>query len=273
MKYILTMITALIGGCMISLLFSVIPLSELTDNTVLAQQSETISDTVRWERPRFSERKNERHQLVERGIQNKGVTDPTVLEAMRQVPRHLFVPKQYQSYAYQNRPLPIGYNQTISQPYIVAYMTQMLNLEAGEKVLEIGTGSGYQAAVLSELTSNVFTIEIVEPLGQQAKSRFDSLGYSTIKTKIGDGYKGWSKHAPFDAIILTAAPEEIPQPLIEQLAPGGVLVAPVGRAGKVQMLTKVTKDQNGKVEIQKKLPVRFVPMMGGPDENGSEVDE
>lgn len=267
MKYILTVISATISGCAVSLLFSLAPFPELAGNIALAQQSETISDTVRWERPRFSERKDERHQLVERGIQNKGVTDPKVLEAMRHVPRHSFVPKQYQSYAYQNRPLPIGYNQTISQPYIVAYMTQMLNLHAGEKVLEIGTGSGYQAAVLSELTPNVFTIEIVEPLGRQAKARFDSLGYSTIKTKIGDGYKGWPEHAPFDAIILTAAPEEIPQPLINQLKNGGVLVAPVGQASEVQMLTKVTKAQNGKIHIQKELPVRFVPMTGGKDQH------
>ncbi len=264
MKYILTVISAMIGGCVMSLLFSLAPFPELAGNVALAQQSETISDTVRWERPRFSERKEERHQLVERGIQNKGVTDSKVLNAMRYVPRHRFVPQQYQSYAYQNRPLPIGHNQTISQPYIVAYMTQMLNLEAGEKVLEIGTGSGYQAAILSELTPHVYTIEIVEPLGRQAKARFDSLGYSTIETKIGDGYKGWSKHAPFDAILLTAAPEEIPQPLIDQLKDGGILVAPVGQADEVQMLTKVTKDQNGKVEIQIKLPVRFVPMTGGP---------
>ena len=220
------------------------------------------ADSVQWTPPDFSERKQERRGLVKKGIEQRGITNRPVLEAMRNVPRHLFVPEQYRQFAYMNRPLPIGHNQTISQPYIVAYMTRMLDLEAGEKALEIGTGSGYQAAVLSELTPHVYTIEIVEELGKQAKARFDSLGYSTIRTKIGDGYKGWTKHAPFDAIILTAAPEEIPQPLIEQLAPDGVMVVPVGEAGEVQMLTKVTKDSEGKVQIQKKLPVRFVPMTG-----------
>lgn len=210
----------------------------------------------------FSEREDERAQLVEQGIEQRGISDPDVLEAMRRVPRHLFVPKRYQQFAYLNRPLPIGHDQTISQPYIVAFMTSMLNLTHGEKVLEIGTGSGYQAAVLSELTPHVFTIEIVEELGRQARARFDSLGYSTIKTKIGNGYKGWKKHAPFDAIILTAAPEEIPDPLITQLAPGGVLLAPVGKAGETQTLKRVTKSENSNISIENKLPVRFVPMTG-----------
>jgi protein-L-isoaspartate(D-aspartate) O-methyltransferase len=192
----------------------------------------------------------------------KRITDENVLEAMRSVPRHLFIPAKYRKVAYQNRPLPIGYEQTISQPFIVAYMTQLLDLKAGDKVLEIGTGSGYQAAVLSEFTPYVYTIEIVEELGRKARTRFDSLGYATIKTKIGDGYKGWEKHAPFDAVILTAAPPEIPQPLINQLKPGGVLVAPVGSSGGVQVLTKITKMKNGDIKREKKLPVRFVPMTG-----------
>jgi protein-L-isoaspartate(D-aspartate) O-methyltransferase len=182
---------------------------------------------------------------------------------MRNVPRHLFVPQHYQQYAYQNRPLSIGHDQTISQPLIVGYMTAMLDLEAGEKVLEIGTGSGYQAAVLSEITPYVFTIEIVEPLARQAITRFQKLEYSTIQTKIGDGYQGWPEHAPFDAIILTAAPpDEIPQPLIDQLKAGGVLVAPVGRTSEMQFLTKVTKSKDGTITKDKKLPVRFVPMTG-----------
>lgn len=223
---------------------------------------DSVQDTMEWPRPRFSERQQERHQLVEQGIKARGVTDPQTLEAMRHVPRHLFVPKAYREYAYHNSPLPIGHDQTISQPYIVGYMTAMLNLEEGDKVLEIGTGSGYHAAVLSELTPHVYTIEIVKELGRQAKARFDSLGYTTIKTKIGDGYKGWPEHAPFDAIILTAAPEEIPQPLIEQLKPGGIMVAPVGKTGETQFLTKVTKSEDGEVKIQRKLPVRFVPMTG-----------
>lgn len=221
-----------------------------------------IADTIEWDRPRFSERQDERHQLVEEGVKNQGVTDTSVLQAMRHVPRHLFVPERYRQYAYQNRPLPIGHDQTISQPFIVGYTTEMLELEAGKKVLEIGTGSGYQAAVMSEITPYIYTIEIVEPLGKKAINRFEKLGYHTIETKIGNGYKGWPEHAPFDAIILTAAPEEIPQPLIDQLAKGGILVAPVGEAGETQILTKVTKSQEGEISYQRNIPVRFVPMTG-----------
>lgn len=218
------------------------------------------SDTTEWPRPRFEQREEDRQELV--NSLGPRITSENVREAMHHVPRHLFVPKDYRQYAYENRPLPIGHNQTISQPFVVAYMTQLLDLEAGEKVLEIGTGSGYQAAVLSELTPHVYTIEIVEPLGRQARARFDSLGYSTIETKIGDGYQGWKNYAPFDAIILTAAPPEIPQPLINQLSPGGVLVAPVGAANQTQVLTKITKLKNGRLKTKKILPVRFVPMTG-----------
>ena len=210
----------------------------------------------------FSEREEERAQLVKKGIEERGISDPNILEAMRRVPRHLFIPKPHRQLAYLNRPLPIGYDQTISQPYIVALMTQMLDLHSGEKVLEIGTGSGYQAAVLAELTPHVFTIEIVEELGKQAQARLNLLGYRSIQTKIGDGYKGWDKHAPFDAIILTAAPKQIPAPLVKQLAPGGVLLAPVGKAGETQMLKKMIKKETGDIKIENKLPVRFVPMTG-----------
>lgn len=222
----------------------------------------TAQDTVEWNRPRFDERREERQQLVEQGIVGQGITDSAVVEAMKHVPRHLFVPPSYRDNAYQNRPLPIGYNQTISQPYVVAYMTTMLDLQAGEKVLEIGTGSGYQAAILSEITPYVYTIEIVEPLARRTKALFSSLGYSTIKTKIGDGYKGWPEYAPFDAIIVTAAASEMPQPLISQLKPGGIMVIPLGEEGKTQILAKVTKSQDGEVHIDRKLPVRFVPMTG-----------
>lgn len=231
-------------------------------HTSLASVDTVTTDSIKWDRPRFSERQQERNNLVREGIKNRGIRDKKVLEAMRHVPRHLFIPDKYQQYAYLNRPIPIGYNQTISQPFIVGYMTAMLNLEAGDKVLEIGTGSGYQAAVLSEITPYVYTIEIVEPLGEQAIARFKKLGYNTINTKIGDGYKGWTEHAPFDAIILTAAPEEIPQPLIEQLKPGGILVAPVGSTDEAQYLTRVTKSKDGNVRYERKLPVRFVPMTG-----------
>lgn len=245
---------------------------ELTsDPDLLYGQNNTIAfaagDTLDWPRPRFSEREEERHEMVERGIKGRGVTDSSTLEAMRHVPRHLFVPKFRRDNAYQNRPLPIGQGQTISQPYIVGYMTEMLELQAGEKVLEIGTGSGYQAAILSELTPHVYTIEIVEELGKQARELFDKLGYSTIKTKIGDGYNGWPEHAPFDAIILTAAADEIPQPLIEQLKPGGTMVLPVGETGLTQKLMKVTKTEDGEIKKENMLPVRFVPMTGKDERN------
>jgi len=239
-----------------------IPLS--ADRLPSSQAVDTfIADTVEWERPRFDQRQNERYKMVKKGIEDRGIiNDKKVLDAMRHVPRHFFVPKNYQEHAYANRPLPIGYNQTISQPLIVAYMTDLLDIKAGEKVLEIGTGSGYQAAVLSELTPHVYTIEIVKPLADQAIKRFEILGYYTITTKIGDGYKGWPEHAPFEAIILTAAPEEIPQPLINQLAPGGILVAPVGNVDDNQILTKITKTKDGNIKREQKMPVRFVPMTG-----------
>lgn len=231
-------------------------------------KSKVQPDTLTWHRPRFSERREERHQMVKKDIEQQGVTDANVLDAMRHVPRHMFVPEKYQKFAYQNIPVPIGHGQTISQPYIVAYMTQTLDLKAGEKVLEIGTGSGYQAAVLSEITPHVFTIEIIPDLANEAMFRFEKLGYASIKTKIGDGYKGWPEHAPFDAIILTAAAEKIPQPLINQLKPGGIMVMPIGDISETQQLTKVTKSKDGKVHIERKLPVRFVPMTGENQNNG-----
>ncbi len=238
-----------------------IPLS--VDNLSSPPSVDTVyADTLEWERPRFDQRQNERHEMVEQGIKARGITDKKVLDAMRNVPRHFFVPKNYQEHAYENRPLPIGHNQTISQPLIVAYMTDLLDLEAGEKVLEIGTGSGYQAAVLSELTPHIYTIEIIKPLADQAIKRFEILGYDTITTKVGDGYKGWPEHAPFDKIILTAAPEQIPQPLINQLAPEGILVAPVGSIDDNQVLTKITKTKDGEIKREQKMPVRFVPMTG-----------
>ncbi len=239
-----------------------VPLS--SDHLPSPSYADTLAaDTLEWERPRFDQRQIERHKMVKQGIENRGIIDDQkVLEAMRHVPRHFFVPKNYQEHAYANRPLPIGHNQTISQPLIVAYMTDLLDIEVGEKVLEIGTGSGYQAAVLSELTPHVYTIEIVKPLAHQAIKRFKILGYNTIQTKIGDGYKGWPKHAPFDKIILTAAPEEIPEPLINQLAPKGILVAPVGDVDDRQVLIKITKTKDGEIKREQKMPVRFVPMTG-----------
>ncbi|NOY37131.1 MAG: protein-L-isoaspartate(D-aspartate) O-methyltransferase [Chlorobi bacterium] len=203
--------------------------------------------------------------MVRNDIHNsfyKPVKDRKVLEAMENVPRHLFVPKVFRDQAYENKPLPIGYGQTISQPIIVAQMTELLDIKPGDKILEIGTGSGYQAAVLSELTPYVYTVEIVRELGEQAKARFSTLGYNTIKVKIGDGYKGWPEYAPYDGIIVTCAPEEIPEPLIEQLKPGGRIVIPVGKAGKTQWLVLVEKTPEGKIREQVQFPVVFVPMTG-----------
>ena len=189
--------------------------------------------------------------------------DPAVMAAVGRVHRHEFVPEEVESSAYANRPLPIGHGQTISQPYIVALMTHLLEVESGERVLEIGTGSGYQAAVLAELGTNVHTIEIVEPLARQAQRRLARLGYDGVETRLGDGYYGWPEAAPFGAIIVTAAAGHVPPPLVEQLAPGGVLVIPVGEPFAVQLLLLVHKQENGEVSARQILPVRFVPLTGG----------
>jgi protein-L-isoaspartate(D-aspartate) O-methyltransferase len=199
-----------------------------------------------------------RDRLIDK-LQREGITDEKVLAAMRKTPRHEFVPEEFRNAAYDNRPVPIGFEQTISQPYIVGYMTQLLQLKGGEKVLEIGTGSGYQAAVLAEIAEEVYTIEIVEPLARRAEETLQRLGYDNVKVKLGDGYKGWPEHAPFDAIIVTAAPEHIPQPLVEQLKEGGRMVIPVGTF--YQRIILVTKDSTG-VTQQTNIPVRFVPMTG-----------
>jgi protein-L-isoaspartate(D-aspartate) O-methyltransferase len=197
--------------------------------------------------------------MVRHQIERRGVRDAKTLAAMRDVPRHLFVPKVTLSVAYADHPVSIGNNQTISQPYIVAFMTEALELQEDDKVLEIGTGSGYQAAVLAEIARRVYTIEIVEPLGLRAKTVLDQCGYTNIEFLIGDGYRGWPEHAPFDAIIVTAAPDHIPQPLIDQLKPGGRLVIPVGEF--VQQLQKITK-HGDELRYETLLPVRFVPMTG-----------
>lgn len=224
------------------------------------------ADTVTWQRPRFSELQAERDELVQQ-IKLQGIDSERVLDAMRNVPRHLFIPESQRKNAYMNTPLPIGHQQTISQPYIVAYMTQLLDIQPGEKILEIGTGSGYQAAVLSELTPKVYTIEIIESLGKQARSRFAKLGYETNKTKIGDGYKGWPEHAPFDAIMITAAAPEVPRPLINQLKVNGVLVMPYEELDGSQILIRITKTQNGDIRREEIVPVRFVPMTGDVQNN------
>jgi protein-L-isoaspartate(D-aspartate) O-methyltransferase len=186
--------------------------------------------------------------------------DDRVTRAMTRVPRHLFVPKKYRRRAYDNRPLPIGYGQTISQPYIVALMTDLLDLRPGQVALEIGTGSGYQAAVLAELGVRVYTMEIVKPLAESAAARLKALGHDAVTARWGDGYDGWPKHAPFDAIIVTAAAGHIPPPLVAQLKPGGRMVIPVGPRFMTQQLVIVEKDAAGKVRTRQILPVAFVPL-------------
>jgi protein-L-isoaspartate(D-aspartate) O-methyltransferase len=199
-----------------------------------------------------------RRRMVDEQIAGRGVSDPRVLAAMRKVPRHRFVPPALLSRAYDDSPLPIGYGQTISQPFIVAYMTEALRIERSHRVLEIGTGSGYQAAVLGELAEAVYTIEIVPELARSAAETLKAVGHTTVAVRTGDGYAGWPEHAPFDRIMLTAAPEQIPQPLIQQLAPRGRLVAPVGGQGVAQWLTILDKTPQGVTE-RRTLPVQFVP--------------
>ena len=196
--------------------------------------------------------------MVETQIRNRGVTSSGVLDAMKKVPRHLFIPEAYRDEAYNDYPLSIGYGQTISQPFIVAYMTEAVRPAKNKKALEIGTGSGYQAAVLAEVTGKVYTIEIVPELARESAERLENMGYDNVICKHGDGYQGWPEHAPFDIIVVTAAPEKIPQPLIDQLAEGGRLIIPVGAAGAVQELLLVTK-RNGKTDERRLTFVRFVP--------------
>ena len=219
--------------------------------------------------PGFSERVAERDLMVKDGIENypyQAVEDPKVLLAMRLVPRHLFVPKEYQDLAYRNSPLLIGHNQTISQPFIVAHMSELLELKPEHRVLEIGTGSGYQAAVLGELCKHVYSIEIVAPLGKNAAKLLKDLGYSQVQVRIGDGYEGWPEAAPFDRIIVTCAPESIPQALLDQLTPGGRMVIPVGKQFGTQYMVEVTKDKKGRISRKEHYPVRFVPMTGKSEE-------
>ena len=201
----------------------------------------------------------DRLNMVKRQIERRGVKDERVLEAMRRVPRHKFVPEELEQFAYADEPLPIGYNQTISQPYIVALMTELLELRSSSRVLEIGTGSGYQAAILAEICDSVSSIEIICALADEADSTLKALGYKNIEVKCGDGYRGWPEKAPFDGIIVTAAPDEIPQPLIDQLAEGGRLVIPVGTYHQDLKLIRKVK---GEIKEMNVIPVRFVPMTG-----------
>ncbi|MGH8286746.1 MAG: protein-L-isoaspartate(D-aspartate) O-methyltransferase [Steroidobacteraceae bacterium] len=205
-----------------------------------------------------------RARMVEWQIAGRDIQNPRVLQALRTVPRHLFVPPAYTGDAYDDRPLPIGHGQTISQPYIVALMTELARPAPTDRALEVGTGSGYQAAVLAGLVSHVYTIEIVEPLAREAGQRLKKLGYENVTVRTGDGYAGWPEHAPFDVILVTAAPEEVPAPLLEQLAPGGRLVVPVGRVFAVQELRLIEKDASGKLRTTRVAPVRFVPLQRAP---------
>ncbi len=213
-----------------------------------------------WSPPRFTARQDERDAMV-RTIRHHGLTDKAVLDAMARVPRHEFVPAAHSRLAYDDSPLPIGHGQTISQPYIVAEMTRLLDLKPESKVLEIGTGSGYQAAVLTEFTRRVYTIEIVKPLAEEAEKRLRRLGYTPVAVRHADGWNGWEEEAPFDAIIVTCAAGQIPPPLVKQLAPGGRMVIPVGAPFAVQSLMLVTKDDDGKVRSRSLMAVRFVPLV------------
>lgn len=212
--------------------------------------------------PLYSQSKynEKRVNMVKKQIELRGIHDKNTLNAMRTVERHLFVPRINRDRAYEDRPLPIGYGQTISQPYIVAYMTDLLDVESGDTILEIGTGSGYQAAVLAEIVSQVYTIEIIEKLGLSAKERLNNLKYNRVEVKIGDGYYGWEEHAPFDAIVVTAASEYIPPPLIDQLKDGGKMIIPIGSPFSVQTLMLVKKSGE-KITTHNLMLVRFVPFI------------
>jgi protein-L-isoaspartate(D-aspartate) O-methyltransferase len=209
------------------------------------------------------ERSMERAKMIEEQIASRGVRDPQVLRAMRSVPRHLFVPQEVAPYAYRDHPLPIGHDQTISQPYIVAFMAEALNLKRTDRVLEVGTGSGYHAAVMAEIAAEIYTIEIVRDLARRAERTLADLGYQNVHVRYGDGYEGWPEQAPFDAIVVTAAPDHVPQPLLDQLRVGGRMIIPVGDT--YQELRLIRRTPKGIVE-ENTIPVRFVPMTGKAEE-------
>lgn len=244
------------NGAWLSSLFLALALAPVTQDGLADSDSE------------YEQRRQALVGLIEADVRDtrryldKATLDPRVMTALQRVPRHEFVPEDLRSSAYENRPLPIGYGQTISQPYIVAIMTDMLEPQPDDVVLELGTGSGYQAAVLAELVKQVYTIEIIEPLGQQAAARLRRLGYDNVEPRLGDGYNGWAEHAPFDAIVVTAAASHIPPPLIDQLKPGARMVIPVGSRFLTQQLLLVKKTEAGEVITRQMLPVRFVPLTG-----------
>lgn len=257
---------------LVALLISVLVLKSSTEPEVVYASENTEADANQatsdanarpdHNHPAFSERIKERERMVARQIQARGVSDPNVLAALRTVPRHALIRAGEQRHAYGDHPLPIGQGQTISQPYIVAFMTEALQLKRNSRVLEIGTGSGYQAAVCAEIAREVYTIEIVEELAKSAKERLKELGYPNVFVRAGDGYFGWEENAPFDAIIGTAAAGRIPPPLLEQLRPGGRMILPHESLGGFQYLVLITKDDKGNISSKRVMPVRFVPMTG-----------
>jgi protein-L-isoaspartate(D-aspartate) O-methyltransferase len=203
---------------------------------------------------------SERQHMVQEQLMPRGIHEERVLAAMAKVPREEFVPREARFAAYTDQPLPIGYGQTISQPFVVAFMTEQLQLKRNDRVLEIGTGSGYQAAILAELAAEVYTIEIIEPLAKKAEATLKRLGYKNVHVKAGDGYKGWPENAPFDAVIVTCAPDHVPQPLVDQMKEGGRMIIPVGGLGEQELY--LLEKKNGQLEKRAVLPVRFVPMTG-----------
>ncbi len=256
MKYIVVLVICMLGlllsACSSAATQQVLATSSLAELPTPGQENTTGPDPYR----------DQRLQMVEKTIAGRGVKSDNVLRAMREVPRHEFTPPEFLDQAYADHPLPIGYGQTISQPYIVAWMTELLALESGDKVLEIGTGSGYQAAVLAALGDvEVYSIEIVPELADSAAGRLEALGYQ-VEVKQGDGYYGWPEEAPFDAIIVTAAPDHLPAPLIAQLASGGRLVIPIGPPGSYQSLWKFELDQDGELKAYNMGGVAFVPFTG-----------
>jgi len=228
----------------------------------LADSNDTSASRPNHRHPAFGERTSERWQMVVQQIQARDIHDPCVLEALRTVPRHAFVPEFHRDQAYADSPLPIGHGQTISQPYIVAFMTEALHLDQDSRVLEVGTGSGYQAAVCAEIAREVWTIEIVPELAESAAQTLKELGYLNVHVKAGDGFFGWGDKAPFDVIIGTAAAGQIPRPLLEQLRTGGRMILPCEDADGLQYLVLVTKNGRGELSQKRILPVRFVPMTG-----------
>ena len=255
-----------IASLLVTLSFITILFAEPNQAPADSNKSKAVEDKKisrpEHKHPAFAERVKEREEMVTEQIQARDVKDVNVLKAMRIVPRHAFVPENVQKAAYGDYPLPIGFDQTISQPYIVAFMTEALGLEPNSKVLEIGTGSGYQAAVCAEIAAEVYTIEIIEGLAKRAEEKLKELGYPNVFVKAGDGYFGWPEKGPFDAIIGTAAAERIPPPLIEQLKPGGRMILPYETKQGFQYLVLVTKDDKGNISKKKVMPVVFVPMTG-----------